>query len=315
MRRYSPNIRADQLELYWTSQHGRSLKKGNARVAVCTDCHGVHGIKDAKSPKSMIFPWNIPQTCGRCHADKAYMATSAIPTNQLEDYKQSVHAQALFEKKDLSAPACNDCHGNHGAQPPGVASIAFVCRQCHPSAGDLFSQSPHKAAYDALDISECEACHGNHKILRPSDEMLGTAEKAVCIQCHDPGSKPFEAALAMKQKIDDIRTRIESAEILLEKAEKRGVEVSEPKFKLQEARTNLIFIRNLTHGLSLEEITEKAGEGTAVIAEVQKAGDDALREARFRRSGLFVTNAFIILLAVALFLKIRQMKRRPSPQK
>ncbi len=100
----------------------------------------------------MVFPWNIPQTCGRCHADPEYMKPYKIPTNQLAEYKQSVHARALFEKKDLSAPVCNDCHGNHGANPPEVAAVAFVCRQCHPANGELFSKSPHKKAFDALGV-------------------------------------------------------------------------------------------------------------------------------------------------------------------
>ena len=38
MRRFNPSIRVDQLELYWTSKHGHLLKKGETRVAVCTDC-------------------------------------------------------------------------------------------------------------------------------------------------------------------------------------------------------------------------------------------------------------------------------------
>ena len=62
MRKFNPNIRVDQLTLYWTSQHGRLLKKGDAAAAVCTDCHGIHGIQTANFPKSQTFPWNIPQT-------------------------------------------------------------------------------------------------------------------------------------------------------------------------------------------------------------------------------------------------------------
>jgi predicted CXXCH cytochrome family protein len=310
MRRFNPNLRIDQLDIYWTSEHGQLLKKGDTRVALCTDCHAAHGIQAATHPKSWTFPWNMPETCSRCHSDKDYMKEYKISTSQLDEYKESVHAHALFEKKDLSAPVCNDCHGNHGATPPEITSIAFVCRQCHPSAGKLFSQSPHKRAFDEMELSECEACHGNHKILPPSDEMLGTGEKAICIQCHEPESKPYQVASRIKEKLDEFIKKIRNAESLLEQADRQGVEVSEPKFMLTEANSTLIFVRNLTHSFSISEIEEKIGDGEKVVAEVTRAGEDALREAKFRKTGLIIATCFIFLLSIALFLKIKQITKR-----
>ena len=310
MRRFNPSLRIDQLDLYWTSEHGQLLKKGDTKVALCTDCHAAHGIQTSTNPKSWTFPWNIPQTCSRCHSDKDYMKDYKIPTKQLDDYKESVHAHALFEKKDLSAPVCNDCHGNHGASPPEVTSIAYVCRQCHPSAGELFSQSPHKKAFDEMGLYECEACHGNHKILPPSDEMLGIGEKAVCIQCHEPDSEPYQIASRIKEKLDEFIQKIQIAENLLERADRQGVEVSEPKFRLTEANTMLVMVRNLTHSFSIAEIEEKVADGEKVVADVTKAGEDALREAKFRKTGLIIATCFIFLLALALFLKIKQITKR-----
>jgi predicted CXXCH cytochrome family protein len=308
MKRFNPNLRVDQLMLYWTSKHGQLIKKGDTNAAVCTDCHGVHGIQTASFPKSSTFPWNIPQTCGRCHADPDYMKSYGIPVKQVEDYKLSVHARDLYEKKDLSAPVCNDCHGNHGAAPPQVTAIAFVCRQCHPSAGDLFSQSPHKAAFDGLGISECEACHGNHKILQPSDEMLAGGQADVCAQCHDAGTEPHETGKQIKQRVGAFVAALDETKSLLAKAESQGVEVSEAKYQLQEATTALVFVRDLTHGLSLPEVEAKLGEGSKVLIEVKGLGLAALHEARFRKTGLVVATIFIFLLAAALYLKIRQMR-------
>ncbi len=310
MRRFNPGLRVDQLDLYLTSEHGKLLKESDTKVAVCTDCHNTHGILASSHPKSWTFPWNIPDTCGRCHADNDFMKGYRIPTNQLEEYEQSVHAYALFEKKDLSAPVCNDCHGNHGAAPPEITSIAYVCRQCHPSTGELFSKSPHKTAYDEMGISECEACHGNHKILSPSDDMLGTGREAVCIQCHDPDSRPYEVASRIKEMLDDFINKTHSASSLLEQAERKGVEVSDPKFKLREANTLLILVRNLTHSLDITAIEEKIQEGEKVVLEVQEAGMTALKEATFRRRGLIISTFFVFLLAVALFLKIRQIEKK-----
>jgi predicted CXXCH cytochrome family protein len=312
IRAYNPRLRVDQLELYRTSRHGQLLQKGDTKVAVCTDCHGVHGIQTAKYPRSLTFPWNIPQTCGRCHADAALMKPYGVPTNQLAEYKQSVHAEALFEKKDMSAPACNSCHGNHGAVPPQVTSIAFVCRQCHPSAGELFSKSPHKKAFDEMGFSECEACHGKHRILRPTDDMLGTEKGAVCVQCHEPSSKPFVAAARMKQLIAGFSSEIDADQALLATAERKGVEVSDPKYRLQEIHTLLVSVRNLTHALDLADLEKKTAEGTTLLAGVRTSAEAALREAKIRRTGLVVATACLILFALAFYLKIRQMRQRPG---
>jgi predicted CXXCH cytochrome family protein len=315
MRKFNPNLRVDQLTLYWTSRHGQLLKKGDQSAAVCTDCHGVHGIQPANFPKSQVFPWNIPQTCGRCHSNADTMKAYGISVRQVDDYKQSVHATALYEKKDLSAPVCNDCHGNHGAAPPEVTSIAFVCRQCHASAGELFSKSPHKEAFDTLGMSECEACHGNHKIKPPSDEMLAGGQNDVCLQCHDAGTGPHQTGLQIKRRLDDFVASSEAAKAILARAEQKGVEVSEAKFKLQDATTALVLARNLTHGLSLPEIEKSLGEGRKALTEVQVRGEAAQREAKFRRSGLIIATLFILLLASALYLKIRDLQRPPKPER
>ena len=309
MRAYNPSLRTDQLSLYGTSRHGQLLKSGDTKAAVCTDCHGVHGIQSAKFPKSPTFPWNIPQTCGRCHADKGLMEGYRIPTDQLDEYKASVHAKALFEKKDLSAPVCNDCHGNHGAYPPSVTSVASVCRQCHPSTGELFTKSPHKKAFDELGASECEACHGNHKILTPSTAMIGTDDNSVCVQCHEKGSRGFVAAAEFRRTLDGFESGYRAAGELLSQAKQKGVEVSDGEFKLLDVTTVLVTAKNLTHGLDTAEIAKTVAEGEEALAGVRTAGEKALDEARFRRQGLAVTTVLLAVFAVALALKIRRMAR------
>jgi len=309
MRAYNPSLRTDQLSLYGTSRHGQILKSGDTKAAVCTDCHGVHGIQSARFPKSPTFPWNIPQTCGRCHADKAFMEGYKIPTDQLDDYKASVHAKALFDKKDLSAPVCNDCHGNHGAYPPSVLSVASVCRQCHPSTGELFTKSPHKKAFDELGAGECEACHGNHKILAPSTAMIGTDDRAVCMQCHEKGSRGFDAAAEIRRDLDGFESGFQAAEALLVRAKQKGVEVSDVEYKLLDVNTVLVTAKNLTHGLDTAEIAKTVAEGEAALAGVRTAGEKALDEARFRRQGLAVTTVLLAVFAAALALKIRRMAR------
>jgi DnaJ-class molecular chaperone len=99
------------------------------------------------------------------------LGTKPLPTNQLAEYQQSVHYLALTKGNDLSAPTCNDCHGNHGAAPPGAGSVVNVCGTCHAVFAQKFATSVHAQIFDKA----CVECHGNHAVLKPSDEMLGTA--------------------------------------------------------------------------------------------------------------------------------------------
>jgi predicted CXXCH cytochrome family protein len=312
MHRYNPNIRVDQLVLYKTSEHGKLLDRGDQKVAVCTDCHGMHGILSSINPRSSTYPWNIPKTCGKCHSNKEYMKNYSISTQQVDDYEKSVHAYALFEKKNLSAPVCNDCHGNHSAAPPGVKAVSFVCRQCHPMTAKLFLESPHSDAFEMIGELECEACHGNHQIVAPSDNMLGTGAESVCIQCHDPESLGYQMAHTLRTRLEGFKGKIQDARELLQKADNQGVEVSDSKFKLQEVNTLLIQVRNQVHSVSLDEIDEKIKKGNVILKEVMAAGNDAVDEANFRKRGLLIATLFVFLLAVALFFKIRQIERAGS---
>jgi hypothetical protein len=47
-----------------------------------------------------------------------------------------------------------------------------------------------------------------------------------------------------------------------------------------------------------------------MLTEIERAGEDALDELRFRRRGLAVSLGAILLFVVALALKIRQIDRR-----
>src|SRR4029079_10347136 len=116
-----------------------------------------------------------------------YMQSYGIPHDQYSRYKTSVHAKALYERQDLSAPTCTECDGTRGAAPPGLASVANVCGQCHVRQATLFAASPHKLTFDAMQVGECIACHSNHAIQTPGDEMLGVGEKSVCNSCHGQG--------------------------------------------------------------------------------------------------------------------------------
>ena len=129
-------------------------------------------IGSGKMPHSTTHPLNLPNTCGNCHANAEYMAEYGISTSQLADFTKSVHGHALLVKEDLGAPACNDCHSNHGAAPPGTESLAAVCGNCHALEAGLFVDSPHAEAFAENDFPMCETCHSNHLVEKPSKLLL-----------------------------------------------------------------------------------------------------------------------------------------------
>ncbi len=308
MRKFNPALRVDQEREYETSVHGKLLKTGNVQVATCISCHGVHGIRSVSDPLSSVYPLNVAETCANCHGSSDYMKSYPIPTDQYGKYKGSVHAKALYERQDLSAPTCNDCHGNHGAAPPGIASVANVCGQCHVRQGELFQASPHKVAFDNMGIGECIKCHNNHDIVAPGDEMVGTGPNSICITCHSEGDKGFIAAASIRAKIDDLLVAIDRSSEILKRAEHSGMEVSRPKFELREAVDSVTHARVLVHTVLPDEVEKVTGTGMNVAAKAYQDGEAALAELTFRRKGLAVSLVFIVFLAVLVYLKIRQIE-------
>jgi len=311
MKRFNPSLRVDQEREYYTSVHGHLLKeKGETRVATCISCHSVHGIRAPSDPLSSVYPSNVANTCAKCHASADYMKPFGIPTNQFDNYKLSVHAKALYDKQDLSAPTCNDCHGNHGATPPGIASVANVCGQCHARQAELFQTSPHKKAFDDKQLGECITCHGNHAIPKPGDQMIGTQQGALCINCHTTGDKGFIAAGTMRSRIDELIAGIDKSTAILNLAERKGMEVSKPKFELKGATDALTHARVLIHSSSTSEVDKVIEPGMVEANKGYQAGLGALAELSFRRKGLAVSLIFILFLAGLVYLKIRQIESR-----
>jgi predicted CXXCH cytochrome family protein len=312
MRQYNPSLPVDQVEKYRTSAHGIKNARRDTKVAECVSCHGSHDIRPATDVRSQVHAVALPATCSTCHSDVEYMKPYKIPTDQFVEYAKSVHGVALLEKRDLAAPACNDCHGNHGAVPPGVESISKVCGTCHALNADLFSASPHKKAFDAKKLPECETCHGNHAIVAATDALLGVGGEAVCSRCHTPTEnvKGYELARTMRALVEDfealeIRTRLRVFE-----AEQKGMEVSDAKFKLREVRQARLESRTMIHSFDEMKFREVIDRGVGVATSVEADASAAIEEFFFRRWGLGISTLIITILAVSLYLTIRKIERR-----
>ncbi len=191
---------------YQESVHGLAVAKGLETAAVCTDCHGAHEILGAGDPKSSIFKFNVPDTCGKCH--------SSIE----QDFKHSIHGQAIA-RGEWQAPVCTDCHGIHSIQawndpnsPVATQNLAQgACARCHEGVrlsrefGFEGSRvTTYLASYHGLAsqrgsqvVANCASCHGVHNIL-PSSDPRSTINRAnlvkTCGQCHPGVTENFVAA-------------------------------------------------------------------------------------------------------------------------
>jgi hypothetical protein len=311
MRRFNPSLRVDQVAEYYTSVHGRRLREdGDTRVATCVSCHPAHSIKPRVEPSSSVNPLNVAETCSGCHADSEYMAPYGIPTDQHAKYLESVHWEKMAVEGDLSAPTCNDCHGNHGASPPGVGWVGNVCGQCHTVMAELFNASPHSRVFAMLGNPGCATCHRNHEIKAVGEELLGLGEGSVCAMCHAEGDAGGIAASGMRALIDSLNAQLEAADSILARAENAGMEVSGARFGLVEATTALVSARTAVHGFSLDAVSEEVGSGLEATAAAYADGMQALRDLQFRRLGLAVSVAIILALIAGLVLKIRSLEGR-----
>lgn len=308
MRTFNPSLRTDQLAQYRTSVHGKRLAAGDTNVAVCTDCHSVHDLRPPSDPRSKVNPVNIPTTCGRCHADPEHMKAYKIPTNQVADYSKSVHYNAVMVRGDLSAPTCVTCHGNHGATPPGASSVANVCSTCHVFQAQLFDTSPHKAAFGAAGLPGCVTCHSNHKIEHPTDALIGNDNKAVCSECHTGGDAGSAVAGNIRQELEQLDASIKKADLILGDAERSGMEVSQPKLDLAQAKDSLTKARVTLHSLDLRKVQADIKPGMATAAKDYQAGEQALKERDYRRMGLGVSLVAIAFTLLGLRLYLKQLE-------
>ena len=312
MRKFAPAQRVDQAAEYATSVHGIRLATGDQKVATCASCHHAHGVRRVKDARSPVYPTNVATLCASCHSDAEHMKGYTvpgginIPTDQREEYEKSVHFAALTKQNDLSAPTCNDCHGNHGATPPGVGAVSNVCGTCHAVFATKFATSLHSQIFDQA----CVVCHSNHAVLTTSDDMIGASKDTLCWTCHSDKDDPgFVAAGRMRASIEGLNASLATNADLIARARNAGMEVATEELALSEARTTLVLARTEVHAFDPASLDAVVAEGTKILSGVEQGGNRALSELAFRRRGLFVSLGAILLFVIALALKVKSLGR------
>ncbi|MFN7953274.1 MAG: cytochrome b/b6 domain-containing protein [bacterium] len=186
------------IEAYRASVHARAEADGR-HGAVCSSCHGSHGILPPQDPRSQVNSQNVASTCGKCHTEIA------------KAYEGSIHGQAVAHGI-REAPTCIDCHGEHmiaapheRGSPVAASNVPkMTCGRCH---GDIrlaqkfgFSADKVKAFEDSYHglamrtgsatVANCASCHGVHDVLPSSDprSLIHPSNlPKTCGKCH-PGA-------------------------------------------------------------------------------------------------------------------------------
>ena len=176
----------------------------------CASCHGGDPTKadmDAMSKaagfRGKIQRKQIPELCGHCHSDGAFMRkyNPSLRTDQLAQYKTSVHGKLLLQG-DTKVAVCIDCHGVHDLRPASDSrspisplNVAKTCSRCHSDAKYMqgygiptdqyakYTRSVHHEAMTVrgdLSAPTCSTCHGNHGAAPPGVDSV----RNVCANCH-----------------------------------------------------------------------------------------------------------------------------------
>lgn len=341
-------LRTDQLSAYRTSGHGKALfHDGNEEVAVCIDCHGVHDIRSARDPLSRVHPFNVPTTCGACHADKGLMSKYKLPTEITDEYRESVHGKLLFEQRDSGAPTCATCHGNHAAMPPGFRTVGEVCGKCHEHASRNFETSVHAQHPEHKGCVQChgggEGRHYHHieRITKPAGVLIqryahlmetrphATAEEitgaihpdprmimesalSTCALCHEDPAEDKSLS-----KMFELLDRIAEAERLYVKTADRldrvgrGVLlVDKQRFAFEDAKTHLIELAPLQHTLNNDLVANKVDELRTVCGHVNSELDELENGLSWRYRALGPIWMFAALFSAVLYLKYKRLRRQ-----
>lgn len=198
------NCHEPKYENLLDSVHGQALEEGEEEAAVCTDCHGAHDTPDPDEPRS-----RISQTCAQCHG------------TIFEEYRESVHGEALIEEDNPDVAVCTDCHGVHAITDPNLAafrnSSPELCGECHAdeelmaeyeistNVFDTYVSDFHGTTatlFDAQDpdvptnTAVCYDCHGVHDTKHPDDPDAGIQANLLetCRECHPDASENFPAS-------------------------------------------------------------------------------------------------------------------------
>jgi predicted CXXCH cytochrome family protein len=190
-----------------------------AKGISCATCHGGDpgesdmniAMSAGRGFKVRVTRQGIPEYCGRCHSDAAYMAKydPQLRVDQLAKYTNGVHGKLLAGGRKRAAE-CVDCHGVHSIRavedPLSVASpprISQTCAKCHASTAEAYADTRHGRLFTNQRRPGCTVCHSGHDT-QPATTAMLAGSTSVCARCHRPGTPPARLAEDMAKVLTDL---------------------------------------------------------------------------------------------------------------
>src|SRR5574341_132839 len=217
---------------FTTSVHGAD--NPNLQVPLsCYDCHGDYRYPhDGEWATQRDFRLDLVQQCQKCHTHEAQLQADSTHARALaagnpnaaifEQYRESVHGDALLEQANPDVPTCINCHGVHNIEDPTTALFRLkspnICAKCHANDelmaaygistnvfdsyvsdfhGTTVTLFQNQAADAEVNKAVCFNCHGVHDIKSPDDpESTVIQEKLLvtCQKCHPNATADFASA-------------------------------------------------------------------------------------------------------------------------
>jgi hypothetical protein len=317
------SLATDELALYRVSAHGIAvLQRGRTDAAVCSDCHGAHGILPSHDRRAPTAAINQPATCARCHADQAMMSKAGLPHDTVARFLDSVHGHVLIDEDARGAPSCADCHGAHGARPPDARDVVQVCARCHGATGDIYRDSAHGRSEEMncrtchvdekgreYDRSDCTTCHGTHSIQVTTDAALQGDVPGHCDHCH---REPGEAQEFVRTVLDgkqDLRRRLNETRADCIRLRERGLFLENESSFLRESQRSMVSARPKLHGVVIETMRRHFEDGVRRQEQAKEMigkRDHVLRDRALVLGGIA---AFLLMFAAVLGVRLRELRR------
>jgi len=241
------------------------------------------------------------------------MARYGLPGDEYEQYVTSVHGRKLLVEAERAAPSCADCHGTHGATPPGVEQVPAVCGRCHARTQQDFNAGPHSVALEATGKPRCVDCHGDHGIKLPSDAILVGDSRGHCGSCHGRDTTGRKIGARIRSLLVQEAQNLGASVHLVNLAADADMDVSDLRPQLEQANTALIEGRALQHSLSVQRVREKMAAASKIMTTVNRTARDALADSRRRRNIILDGMVGLALGAVVMWLKRRQLMSELPP--
>lgn len=187
-------------DTYLASVHGHGFQESGLVVtAVCTDCHGSHGILPARDLQSRLNAANVDATCAKCHRFIDERLAKSVHGREFQRSPGTGDSIAVAKKPERKA-TCIDCHQGHDLPHPKSAAarqrLAGRCGNCHAELSTSYMLSVHGELTELgyVAAAKCSDCHGAHDILPvadPASRLSAANRHATCARCHEKVNANF----------------------------------------------------------------------------------------------------------------------------